>query len=178
MRDFWSALAFAVSRRRVCVRVPLRSPKGTALPGTGENRQYKGSRRLWRSFSNPFPGSDPGEMRAFRVDLRIVQKSSCFSRLNGGGCSHGRTALLGPVLNSLITGKSAGICVIIRPRVSRLSAITTTLGGVYPSWGLFIHANRTGNKIGLSGKLIESNRDFIHSAPRESPMIPCAKRKS
>jgi hypothetical protein len=81
------------ARRRVCVRVPLRSPKGTALPGTGENRQYKRSRRLWRSFASPFPGSDPAEMRAFRVDLRIVQKNSCFSRLNGGGCSHGRTAL-------------------------------------------------------------------------------------
>jgi hypothetical protein len=37
-------------------------------------------------------------MRAFRGDLRIVQKSSCFSRLNGGGCSHGRTALWAPVL--------------------------------------------------------------------------------
>jgi hypothetical protein len=71
-------------RRRVCVRVPLRSPKGTALPWTGENRQYKRFRRLWRSFSSPFPGSDPAEMRAFRVDLRIVQKSSCFSKLNGG----------------------------------------------------------------------------------------------
>jgi hypothetical protein len=41
----------------------------------------------------PFRVSDPAEMRACRVDLRIVQKSSCFSRLNGGGCSHGRTAL-------------------------------------------------------------------------------------
>jgi hypothetical protein len=74
-----------LARRRVCVRVPLRSPKGTALPGTGENRQYKRSRRPWRSFSSPFPGSDPAEMRAFRVDLRIFQKSSYFSRLNGGG---------------------------------------------------------------------------------------------
>ena len=89
-------LATGYRRPYVAIKRTTQRPKGTALPGTGENRQYKRSRRLWRSFSSPFPGSDPAEMRAFRVDLRIVQKSSCFSRLNGGGCSHGRTALCSP----------------------------------------------------------------------------------
>ena len=61
------------------------SRKGTALRATGENRQYQGSRRIWNSFSSPFPGPVLPEMRAFCLDLSFAQKRSCFYRLYGGG---------------------------------------------------------------------------------------------
>jgi hypothetical protein len=49
--------------------------------------------RIRNSFSSPFSGPDLGEMRAFRLDLRLAQKRSCFYRLYGGGGSHVRTTL-------------------------------------------------------------------------------------